>query len=199
MTSILIGDNPALEAVLEETGSKKCVIVTHPHSLMGGNMHNNVVMAAYRASLAKGLTSLRFNFRGVGKSTGFFDEGQGEMNDLASVISYVKRPCIVIGYSFGSWVAARLMKRLEAPVPCIFISPPTGMFSFPSMKSDSIWAITGEADQFCSVPALESLMEKERIHTVKGVDHFWFSDEDKLLPYISDKLDLLMQEKIPSD
>ncbi|MGD0819895.1 MAG: alpha/beta fold hydrolase [Desulfomonilia bacterium] len=191
MPTIFIGENPRLEAVVEDTGSDKYVVITHPHSLMGGNMSNNVVMTAWRASLEKGLCSVRFNFRGVGRSDGSFDEGNGEMNDLATVIGFVQKPVIIIGYSFGAWVAARLMQRLEDPIPCIFISPPTAMFAFPSMKRHSVLAITGEADQFCSIPTLETLLDKDRIFIVKDVDHFWFGEEDRLVPYLKDKLELI--------
>ncbi|HVN70835.1 MAG TPA: alpha/beta fold hydrolase [Desulfomonilia bacterium] len=193
MPTVYIGENPRLEAVHEDKHSDLCVIITHPHSLMGGNMHNNVVMAARQASLDKGLSSVRFNFRGVGRSSGSFDEGNGEMDDLASVISYVQEPAIIIGYSFGAWVAARLMKRLDNPLPCIYVSPPTAMFAFPSLKQDLVWAITGEADQFCSIPVLENLLDKDRLTVVKHADHFWFGKEEQLAAYLEEKLDLLLQ------
>ncbi len=173
-----------------------CVIITHPHSQMGGNMHNNVVMAAWRVSLEEGLSTVRFNFRGVGRSTGSFDNGNGEMNDLASVISYVEKPVIIIGYSFGAWVAANYINHLGTPLPCIFISPPTGMFTFPDMKQDNVWAITGEADQFCSLPVLQGLLEKDRLEIVRNVDHFWFEEEDQLAPYLNEKLNLITKAGI---
>jgi len=127
MPSIFIGDNPRLEAVHEDKGTTQCAVITHPHSLMGGNMSNNVVLAVWNAALAKGSSVLRFNFRGVGRSGGSFDEGNGEINDIAAVVRYVNRPAIIIGYSFGAWVAARYLKRLDTPLPCLFISPPTDM------------------------------------------------------------------------
>jgi uncharacterized protein len=193
MLALFIGDNPRLEAVFEDKGSEMCVVITHPHSQMGGNMNNNVVMAAWRASLENGLSTVRFNFRGVGRSSGSFDDGNGEMNDLSSVIGYVQKPVIIIGYSFGAWVAAKYINRLETPLPCIFISPPTGMFTFPSMKQDIVWAITGQADQFCSIPVLEGLMEKDRLEIVRNVDHFWFSEEGRLSPYLNEKLKIITQ------
>ena len=101
MPALFIGDNPSLEAVFEDKGSDMCVVITHPHSLLGGNMHNNDVMAAWRASLDKDLSTVRFNFRGVGRSSGSFDNGNGEMNDLASVISYVRKPVIIIPLAHG--------------------------------------------------------------------------------------------------
>jgi alpha/beta superfamily hydrolase len=192
MSALFIGDNPRLEAVFEDKGSDMCVIITHPHSQMGGNMHNNVVMAAWKASLDKGLSTVRFNFRGVGRSSGSFDNGNGEMNDLASVISYVEKPVIIIGYSFGAWVTAQYMKHFDTPLPCIFISPPTGMFTFPDMKQDKVWTITGEADQFCSIPVLQDLLEKDRIEIVRYVDHFWLTGEEQLASYLNEKLNLII-------
>jgi uncharacterized protein len=191
MPNIFIGENPQLEAVYENKGSERCVVITHPHSLMGGNMHNNVVMAAWDAALQKGLSVLRFNFRGVGRSGGSFDEGNGEIHDIATAAEYVKQP-VIIGYSFGSWVAAGYVKRLDNPLPCIFVSPPTGMFQFPSMKNDNVWAITGDQDQFCNIPMLEGLMDANRITVVKHADHFWFGDEEMLKTYLSEKLEQLI-------
>jgi uncharacterized protein len=193
MSALFIGGNPRLEAVFEDKGTDKCVIITHPHSQMGGNMHNNVVMAAWRASLDKGLSTVRFNFRGVGRSSGSFDNGKGEMNDLASVIGYVQKPVIIIGYSFGAWVAANYMIHFDMPLPCIFISPPTGMFTFPSIKQQNVWAISGQADQFCSIPILQGLLDKQRIEIVPNVDHFWFTEEDHLASFLNEKLDLITQ------
>ncbi|HQI81235.1 MAG TPA: hypothetical protein PLR71_06685, partial [Deltaproteobacteria bacterium] len=101
-----------------------------------------------------------------------------------------KTPALIIGYSFGAWVAARLMKRSRTPCPCIYVSPPTGMFAFPSMKGDTAWAVTGSDDQFCSIPLLEGLMDRDRITVVSGVDHFWFGDEGALEEYLRGRLDV---------
>src|SRR5690554_2821893 len=133
MQSLFIGENPRIEAVYEEVpAAGMCAVITHPHSLMGGSMDNNVVMAAWNAVLERGYSALRFNFRGVGRSSGAFDNGIGEVADLANVVNSVDYPVIVVGYSFGSWVAANFLKEVD--VPCIFISPPTAMFPFPSLK-----------------------------------------------------------------
>ena len=191
MPNVFIGENPQLEAVYEDKGSKYSVVITHPHSLMGGNMHNNVVISAWDAAVQQGLSVLRFNFRGVDRSSGSFDEGNGEIHDIAAAVEYVKKPVIIIGYSFGAWVAAGYIKRFDNPFPCIFVSPPTGMFQFPSMKDDNIWAITGAQDQFCSIPILEGLMDASRITVVNHVDHFWFGYEEKLKIYLHEKLNTL--------
>lgn len=192
MPSTFIGDSPRLEAVFEDRGIAQCAVITHPHSLMGGNMSNNVVMAAWNAALARGMSAVRFNFRGVGRSGGSFDEGDGEIEDISAVVRFVNRPVIIIGYSFGAWVAARYLKRLDSPLPGMFISPPTGMFPFPSMKQDPVWAVTGSQDQFCSIPVLESLMDASRLTVVEDVDHFWFGDEGLLVDHLSSKWEELL-------
>ena len=189
MPSIFIGDNPGLEAVYEDRGSRHCVIITHPHSLMGGNMHNNVVMAAWDAALDNGYSALRFNFRGVGKSGGSFDDGNAEVQDIAQAVAFVNKPVIIIGYSFGAWVASRYVKH--SALPCIFVSPPTAMFDFPSMRDYEAWAVIGESDQYCSLLILKGLLDKDRITVVKHVDHFWSGAEDRLESYLSEKLELL--------
>lgn len=192
MPALFIGDNPRIEAVHEDRGSDVCAVITHPHSLMGGNMNNNVVMAAWRVCLARNLSAIRFNFRGVGRSGGVFDEGDGEMDDLATVIAHAAGPVVIIGYSFGAWVAMRLMKRLDRPLPCIFVSPPNAMFAFPSMRQEPVWVVTGGADQFCSIPGLEGLVDKARITVVQGADHFWFGHERPLEEYLDERLGLLL-------
>lgn len=190
MQSLFIGENPRIEAVYEEVpAAGMCAVITHPHSLMGGSMDNNVVMAAWNAVLERGYSALRFNFRGVGRSSGAFDNGIGEVTDLANVVNSVDYPVIVVGYSFGSWVAASFLKEVD--VPCIFISPPTAMFPFPSLKGLSVWAAVGDCDQFCDREGLQSILDRERITVVDGADHFWFGDEKRLKHFLERKLDLI--------
>ncbi|HNY66186.1 MAG TPA: alpha/beta fold hydrolase [Deltaproteobacteria bacterium] len=189
MADVFIGDNPRLEAVCEDKGSDICAVITHPHSLMGGDMNNNVVMTAWNTVLEQGCSALRFNFRGVGRSRGRFDEGIGETADLAAAVQFAGRPVVVIGYSFGSWVASRYLE--EADVPCVFISPPTALFPFPSLRGRKVWSITGSFDQFCDVNALEKVQDKERITVVQGVDHFWFGGESRLRPYLETTVSLI--------
>lgn len=190
MPSLFIGDKPRLEAVYEEVpAAGMCAVITHPHSLMGGSMDNNVVMAAWDAVLERGYSALRFNFRGVGRSGGAFDNGIGELADLAAVVNHMDYPVIVVGYSFGSWVAANFLQDVD--IPCIFISPPTSMFSFPSLKGFNVWAVVGSRDQFCDQAQLHGIMDSERITVIDGADHFWFGDEGPLKHYLEKKLDLI--------
>lgn len=96
---------------LDGEGQWPAAVICHPHPLGGGTMHNGVVIAIARALLAKGVMALRFNFRGVGGSSGEHDNGRGEQADVAGALDWLlAQPAVdpqrvsVVGYSFGAWV-----------------------------------------------------------------------------------------------
>lgn len=135
-------------------------IVCHPHSLQGGTMHNKVVTTVTKALVESGLAVVRFNFRGVGASAGVFDEGTGESDDLAAVAAWVRhtRPgdaFWLAGFSFGSYVALRMAKALNA-AQLIQIAPPVGRWEFGSITlPDCPWLIVqGEADEIVDPAAV---------------------------------------------
>jgi len=188
MAKISIGDNPRLEAIREGDGTRVAVI-THPHPLYGGNMHNNVVEAARDAALAHGFSTLRFNFRGVGASDGLHDGGPGEIDDLATAIGCAEDYPIILGYSFGAWIAAGFLKRRT--LPCILIAPPSAMFEFPSLKGLPVWAVVGAHDQFYDATTFEALIDPGRLTVIDGIDHFWFGREWALRAYLDHMLPTL--------
>jgi len=134
-----------------------------------------VVMAARDAALNAGLSCLRFNFRGAGLSAGSFDDGRGEVDDLIRATRSVANPALIIGYSFGAYVAAQYLQ--SATLPAILIAPPTLMMEHPSLKGRDVWLIAGSQDEFCDREALDDLADLNRIVTQSGVDHFWFGNE----------------------
>src|SRR6266853_78160 len=100
-----------LEAIIKEpAGERKGVgLVCHPHPLGGGTMHNKVVFKVAQTLQLLGMPALRFNFRGVGHSSGSYDEGRGEMDDTRYALEFLSRrypglPVIIAGFSFGAWV-----------------------------------------------------------------------------------------------
>src|SRR3979490_359714 len=106
-----------LEGILkpEEQGTTPqfASLVCHPHPLGGGTMHNKVVFKVAQTLQAMNIPSLRFNFRGVGHSTGSYDEGRGEMDDVRFALEFLSRrysglPVILAGFSFGSYVGMRV-------------------------------------------------------------------------------------------
>jgi alpha/beta superfamily hydrolase len=141
-------------------------------------MHTNVVMAARDAAIRAGFSTLRYNFRGVGRSEGFHDHGRGERDDLQAALAAAGAQPILMAYSFGAWVAAGILP--QKPLPAILIAPPTGMMPFPSLQGLDIWALVGAHDQFCDQKILREAMAPERIHVIPGIDHFWFGRETEL-------------------
>ena len=109
-------------------------IICHPHPLQGGTMHNKVVTIIERALLELGLATVRFNFRGVGKSEGMHDNGAGETDDVVAIAHWLRRvrPGDALwlgGFSFGSYVALRAAPRVE-PAQMILVAPPVGRWDF---------------------------------------------------------------------
>lgn len=128
-------------------------VICHPHPLHGGTMHNKVVTIIERSLRELGLDTVRFNFRGIGKSAGTFDEGEGESDDLASVVRWARTvrpeaPLWLAGFSFGSYVALRNAKALDADA-LITIAPPVGRWEFDAIDlPDCPWLVVqGEEDE----------------------------------------------------
>src|SRR5919109_4872079 len=92
-------------------------LVLHPHPQHGGTMHNKVVYATHQAFAQKGFSVLRFNFRGVGRSQGKFDRGEGELSDAAAALDWLQTwnpnapQCWIAGFSFGAWIGMQLLMR----------------------------------------------------------------------------------------
>ena len=129
-------------------------IICHPHPLLGGggSMRNKVVTMLERALRELGLTTLRFNFRGVGASSGHYDEGNGETDDLLALAQWVQRArpsdaLWLAGFSFGSFVAARAAPQLPVR-QMISVAPPVNRYEFAALASPLCpWlVIQGEAD-----------------------------------------------------
>ena len=135
-------------------------IVAHPHPLQGGTMHNKVVTIAERALLELGLATVRFNFRGVGRSEGVHDDGVGETDDLVQVAEWAlaQRPGDVLwlaGFSFGSYVTLRAASRLPAR-QLVLIAPPVGRWDFSMVAAPACpWLVVqGEDDEIVDAPAV---------------------------------------------
>jgi alpha/beta superfamily hydrolase len=91
-------------------------VVAHPHPLFAGTMSNKVVQTVARACVQAGWTAVRFNFRGVGRSEGVYDEGRGELDDLLAVVSAQapSGPLCLAGFSFGAFVTSHAAARVQA-------------------------------------------------------------------------------------
>ena len=111
-------------------------ILLHPHPQHGGSMNNKVVYQLYQTFVNRGFATLRFNFRGVGRSQGTYDRGEGELSDAASALDWLQSvhtdapQCWIAGFSFGAWIGMQLLMRRPEISGFISISPPANMYDF---------------------------------------------------------------------
>ena len=130
-------------------------LILHPHPQGGGTMNNAIVLALYKTFVRRGFATLRFNFRGVGKSQSVFDNGIGELSDAASALDWVQsihpeaETTWIAGFSFGAWIGMQLLMRRPEARGFISIAPPANMydFSFLAPCPSSGIIIQGEGDE----------------------------------------------------
>src|SRR3546814_762012 len=144
-------------------------LLLHPHPQHGGTMNNKVVYQLFHMFVRKGFATLRFNFRGVGRSQGSFDRGEGELSDAASALDWLQSynqdapACWIAGFSFGSWIGMQLLMRRPEITGFITISPPANMydFSFLAPCPASGLIVHGEDDDI--VPPASVRSEERRV------------------------------------
>ena len=180
-------------------------IVLHPHPLHGGNMNNRVVFIMFNNFVERGFSVLRFNFRGVGRSQGAFDNGVGELSDAAYAFDWMQQfnsnsPfCWIAGYSFGALISMQLMMRRPEIEGFVSISPPAGTedFSFLAPCPSSGLIIHGDKDTHVPLDAVKKLAQKldgqknisVNLSIVKGADHFYKDNMDNLSKEVASYLD----------
>ncbi len=150
-------------------------IILHPHPQFGGTMNNKVVYNLHYAFHDMGFTVLRFNFRGVGRSQGEYDQGIGELSDAAAALDYLQamnpnaKHCWVAGFSFGAWIGMQLLMRRPEISGFISVSPPANMydFSFLAPCPASGLIINGSGDRVAPPIDTEDLVAK--LHEQKGI------------------------------
>ncbi|NIY72833.1 alpha/beta hydrolase [Marivivens donghaensis] len=150
-------------------------IVLHPHPQFGGSMNQRVVHKLHYTFYNMGFTVLRFNFRGVGRSQGEYDQGIGELSDAASALDYLQsmntgsKHCWVAGFSFGAWIGMQLLMRRPEITGFISVAPPANMydFSFLAPCPSSGLIINGSADRVAPPADTVSLVNK--LHDQKGI------------------------------
>jgi alpha/beta superfamily hydrolase len=185
--------NIRLEGLYAASGGAMGAVISHPHPLMGGDMSNSVVETLAETFIAAGISTLRFNFRGVGKSTGTFDDGQGEQDDVLAAVSFMEeqgiREILPAGYSFGAWVNAGILNRRNL-LPALFVSPPINLFSFDfqALRGKGGLIICGDQDPYCPTERIKSVAAEIacRLDIILDADHFFQSREDDLAACIND-------------
>ena len=183
-------------------------LVLQPHPQYGGTMNNKIVYEAYNCFYKNGFSVIRINFRGVEKSDGTFDNGQGELSDAAAALDWVEKDnpgysqCWVSGFSFGSLICMQLIMRRPEVNKFISISPQPNVYDFTFLAPCPISGlmIYGKNDELVQVESILNL--KKRLSFQKNIDvkfesivnanHFYKNKEKELSSiiknYIKDKI-----------
>lgn len=183
-----VGQLEVMTTVPKNDASKGIAVICHPHPLYEGTMHNKVVHTLAKAFDNKGLKTVRFNFRGVGKSEGSFGDAVGETGDLMAVVEWVKQVIPdtrlwLAGFSFGSYVAARGAQTLN-PVQLITVAPAVTRYSFDDLKTMKMpWLIVqGTEDEVIDpksvqtwAKALKSKQDKVEYCELDDTGHYFHS------------------------
>ena len=180
-------------------------LVLHPHPLHGGTMNNKVTYALFQTFVERDFSVLRFNFRGVGRSQGQFDNGIGEISDAAAALDWMQThnpnasTCWIGGFSFGAWIAMQLMMRRPEIGGFISLAPPADIYDFtflaPCPASGQI--IHGDKDEVVPKDSVDKLAQKLSsqknividYETIIGADHFFSNKMDTLNKLTGDYLD----------
>lgn len=181
-------------------------LVLHPHPQYGGTMNNKVVYYLYHAFARRGFATLRFNFRGVGRSQGEFDNGVGELSDAAAALDWLQSfnpnaaSCWIAGFSFGAWISMQVLMRRPEIRGFLSIAPPANMydFSFLAPCPSSGIIVNGSKDEIVSPDSVEKLVAKLKTqkaitidHTViEGAGHFFENELEQLVRVVDNYLSL---------
>lgn len=191
-TSITTSDGEVLEAeFFLPANPVTAVVITHPNPLMGGDMHTPVPGAFFRALDDLHAAGLRFNFRGVGKSTGTHDKGQAEQLDLAAAIEHLAAavpdmPLLLAGWSFGADVA--LTTADDRVAGWYLAAPPLRVVDPSIMEAKHAGApkvlAVGENDQFAPPQLVADITDgwtATEIRVIAGADHFFGAQMTELI------------------
>ena len=165
-----------LEWMFESASSPTALVLCHPHPLYGGSMLDGVLETASRVAASRNISSIRFNFRGVGASTGAFDHGVGEVSDLANIVKEFEarfERLILSGYSFGANVVLSFAAQASEDRDLVLFAPPT-QDALPDLKT-KVDVIVGDNDPISSTKVLSEWTQAETnrtLHVIDDADHF---------------------------
>jgi len=188
--TLAAGGAVSLEARLATPASPNGgVVICHPHPLYGGDMDNPVVVRVQDVCAGLNLATLRFNFRGVGGSTGTHGGGADEQEDAAAALDALEKavgggPLAIAGYSFGAWIAATVGCRDARITGLALIAPPLAMYDFECVAGTRVptLVVAGTADPYGQpgdVARFTARFPWITTVAIEGADHFFFG---KLFP-----------------
>ena len=214
MTDVIFnGPEGRLEGRYQQSSQENApiVLLLHPHPQGGGTMNNKVVFSLFNAFTERRFAALRFNFRGVGRSQGHFDNGPGELSDAAASLDWLQSHnpdaprCWIVGFSFGGWVGMQLLMRRPEIEGFITIAPPANLydFSFLAPCPSSGLVVHGADDELVPVVDVEEFAKKlagQRAITVDhveipGANHFFQDHIDDLVKVVGDYMDNVLKDE----
>ena len=180
-------------------------LILHPSPELGGTMNNKITYLMHQAFAARGFSTLRFNFRGVGRSQGLYDHGEGELSDAAAALDWMQEinknaPYVWIGgFAFGAWIGMQLLMRRPEVQGFVSVAPPTNTqdFTFLAPCPTSGLILQGSKDDVVTEESILDFIEKIQIQKgiqldyrqVEGANHFFHNHEDEMVAHIHDHLD----------
>ena len=188
----LAGPAGRLEAILDEPAGtpRAAAVFAHPHPQFGGTMHTKAVYQGAKGLARIGCAVLRFNFRGVGRSAGTFDLGEGEKEDFKAALDYMAArypglPLWAAGFSFGSWVALEVGADDERVTALIGIAPPVATsvsgqeydFARTRQSKKAKFFVQGESDEVCPIQGMwafyAKLEEPKELAVIDSANHLF--------------------------
>lgn len=197
-----VGELEAILSIPPNATANTLAVLCHPHPLFGGSMENKVVFTVHRACRDAGVASIRFNFRGVGKSSGAFDHGAGEQHDVLAVLSWAQaslgiNQISMIGFSFGAFVAAMVwQKATHASLhgnALMLIAPPVTRFPMHGYQLPAgARVIYGDVDEVVEPDAIAAWLATQQaavvIYVMPGASHFFHGRLTELRDWVRDGL-----------
>ena len=186
-------------------------LLLHPHPLYGGTMNNPIVLELYNIFDSLGFSTFRFNFRGVGKSEGKFDNGLGELADAAAALDWVQRQnpntnqCWVSGFSFGAVICMQLLMRRPEITRFVSVSPQPNLYDFnflaPCPASGLI--VHGKKDEIAPLDDVQKLVQKLQAQKnitveyeeISGANHFYDNEIPKLKKVIENYIEIELNSR----
>ena len=194
-----------LEAAMRPADDPRgAVVLAHPHPLYGGTLHNPVIFHADRELNRRGLTTLRFNFRGVEGSDGNHDEGRGEVGDVAAAASWLRalvpeKPLLLVGYSFGSRCSVTHGIADATIAGIIALGLPVRMWPFDDLAAFGrpLAVVQGTKDEFGSIEEVEAVIARAnpagRLYRVEGASHLFPGRAAEVGSVVADAVDDVFQ------